>query len=93
VTFDGRQPGYSEGVTLPEAAWFLSRIGVRSAINLDGGSSATFVVKGTVVNHPSDRYVMRNGRLVVEQYAMRSGDRFVASIERSVPVVLAVVKR
>jgi hypothetical protein len=50
-------------------------------------------VKGSVVNHPSDRYVVRNGRLVVEQYAMKPGDRFVASIERSVPVVLAIVKR
>eukprot|EP00057_Strongylocentrotus_purpuratus_P012761 XP_011667235.1 PREDICTED: uncharacterized protein LOC752960 [Strongylocentrotus purpuratus] len=35
------------------AKWLLSH-GVTNAINFDGGGSATFVVNGTIVNHPSD---------------------------------------
>ncbi|XP_071481488.1 N-acetylglucosamine-1-phosphodiester alpha-N-acetylglucosaminidase-like [Diadema antillarum] len=35
------------------ASWLLSH-GVKNAINLDGGGSATFVVNGTLVNSPSD---------------------------------------
>jgi exopolysaccharide biosynthesis protein len=30
------------------------RLGLRSALNLDGGGSTTMVVRGNVVNHPSD---------------------------------------
>nr|XP_054748257.1 N-acetylglucosamine-1-phosphodiester alpha-N-acetylglucosaminidase-like [Lytechinus pictus] len=35
------------------ASWLLSH-GVKNAINLDGGGSATFVINGTVANNPSD---------------------------------------
>jgi exopolysaccharide biosynthesis protein len=30
------------------------RLGLRSALNLDGGGSTTMVVQGQIVNHPSD---------------------------------------
>ncbi|MDZ7268136.1 MAG: phosphodiester glycosidase family protein [candidate division KSB1 bacterium] len=54
VVVDGRQPGYSVGMTLAELANFLSELGCTQAINLDGGGSSTLVVRGEVVNRPSD---------------------------------------
>jgi len=54
VTVDGRQPGYSEGMTLPELTELLLEMGVRDALNLDGGGSTAFVLEGELVNRPSD---------------------------------------
>jgi len=53
VVADGRQPKYSTGLTLYELASILIELGATEAINLDGGSSSTFVVKDTVINKPS----------------------------------------
>ena len=53
VVADGRQPKYSTGLTLYELASILLELGATEAINLDGGSSSTFVVNGTLVNKPS----------------------------------------
>jgi exopolysaccharide biosynthesis protein len=55
VTVDGRRPGWSVGMTLPEAARLMRSLGARDALNLDGGGSTTMVVRGEVVNRPSDR--------------------------------------
>ena len=44
ILVDGRQPGYSEGVTLPELAEIAISLGAASALNLDGGGSTTLVV-------------------------------------------------
>jgi hypothetical protein len=55
VTVDGRRPGWSVGMTLPEAARLMRSLGARDAINLDGNGSSTMVVRGEVVNRPSDR--------------------------------------
>jgi hypothetical protein len=54
VVVDGRQPPYSDGMTLDELADLLVRLGAREAINLDGGGSTAMVVAGAVVNRPSD---------------------------------------
>jgi hypothetical protein len=54
VTIDGRQPSYSEGMTLPELASFMRELGCVQALNLDGGGSTTMVVRGRVMNNPSD---------------------------------------
>ena len=53
VVADGRQPKYSTGLTLYELASILIELGATEAINLDGGSSSTFVVNDTVINKPS----------------------------------------
>ena len=53
VVADGRNPKYSTGLTLYELASILIELGAVEAINLDGGSSSTFVVDGKVVNKPS----------------------------------------
>lgn len=54
VVVDGRQGGYSLGMTLPELAELLESLGVREAINLDGGGSTVMVVRGRRVSRPSD---------------------------------------
>jgi exopolysaccharide biosynthesis protein len=54
VTIDGRQPALSLGMNFTEMKRLARRLGIRSALNLDGGGSTTMVVKGSVVNHPSD---------------------------------------
>lgn len=52
-TVDGRQSS-SLGMSFGEMAKFLQSIGVTNAFNLDGGGSTTMVVRGAVVNSPSD---------------------------------------
>ncbi len=53
ITVDGRQ-STSVGMTLPELAYFMTRIGVHTGMNLDGGGSTTMLVNGQVTNSPSD---------------------------------------
>jgi len=54
VVVDGRRKNVSEGMTLPELARFLQSLGVRQALNLDGGGSSVMVVRGQTVSRPSD---------------------------------------
>jgi hypothetical protein len=51
---DGRRPPERVGLALDDLARLLIELGARDAINLDGGGSTTMVVKGAVVNFPSD---------------------------------------
>ena len=62
VVVDGRQPGYSEGMTLDELAQLLLEAGAFNAMNMDGGGSSTLVVEGLfgqaqVLNSPVNRQV------------------------------------
>lgn len=62
LVVDGRQPGYSEGVTLRELADLLIYYGAHDAMNLDGGGSSTLVREGplgnaVLLNNPIDRNV------------------------------------
>ena len=60
VTVDGRQKGYSTGMSLTEFAQHLVNMGVDRALNLDGGGSTTMATrktgeeKVTLSNSPSD---------------------------------------
>ena len=91
VTVDGRQPGYSQGMSLAEVADLMIGLGVTEAINLDGGGSTTFVVRGDVVNKPSDRLIVSDGRVQIS--ATGSGDRVKGYLERPVVSALAVVPK
>ncbi|WP_329561229.1 phosphodiester glycosidase family protein [Kitasatospora sp. NBC_01266] len=51
---DGREPGYSQGLTLDEEAKALKSLGVVAAMNLDGGGSSAMYVAGGLVSKPSD---------------------------------------
>lgn len=52
-TVDGRQEA-SIGMTFDDMAEFLLSLGAWDALNLDGGGSTAMVVRGDVVNKPSD---------------------------------------
>jgi hypothetical protein len=54
VVVDGRQSGYSVGMTLLEFAQAFQYLGADTAMNLDGGGSTTMVVNGVIKNRPSD---------------------------------------
>ena len=51
---DGRQPALSVGMTYKELGNYMKTWGVHNALNLDGGGSSTMVVRGNIVNSPSD---------------------------------------
>ena len=53
VTVDGRQPGYSVGMTTFELAQTLVRLGAVTGMALDGGGSTTMAFDGTLLNRPS----------------------------------------
>ncbi len=60
VVVDGRQPDYSEGVTVVELAALMKELGCWQALNLDGGGSSILLVGAgsgglRVMNRPSDR--------------------------------------
>ena len=54
LTTDGRQPGYSVGMTNFELAQALVRFGAVRGMALDSGGSSTLAFEGTVLNSPSD---------------------------------------
>lgn len=54
VVVDGRDDGYSRGVTMTEAAELMVSLGCETAYNLDGGGSSTMYFNGEVVNQPSN---------------------------------------
>ena len=54
VVVDGRDDGYSRGVTMTEAAELMVSLGAETAYNLDGGGSSTMYFDGEVVNQPSN---------------------------------------
>ncbi|MCZ7610514.1 MAG: phosphodiester glycosidase family protein [Ignavibacterium sp.] len=51
---DGRQPLLSIGMTYKELGDYMKTWGVQNGLNLDGGGSSTMVVRGNLVNSPSD---------------------------------------
>lgn len=54
VVVDGREQGYSAGLTMTGLAELMVELGSRTAYNLDGGGSSTMVFGGEVVNQPSN---------------------------------------
>ncbi|GIX03437.1 MAG: hypothetical protein KatS3mg113_0443 [Planctomycetaceae bacterium] len=61
LVVDGRQPDFSEGMTLDELAKFLVAEGCYTAVNLDGGGSSVMGLRQQgelkLVNRPSDRFL------------------------------------
>ncbi|OHW63509.1 cellulosome-anchoring protein precursor [Andreesenia angusta] len=60
LAVDGRQAGFSEGISLRDLAVMMKEMGVVNALNLDGGGSTTFATRQpgeegvSLVNRPSD---------------------------------------
>ncbi|MDE0427111.1 MAG: phosphodiester glycosidase family protein [Candidatus Poribacteria bacterium] len=59
IAIDGRQHGYSMGMTLYDMGKFFSELGIKHAINFDGGSSSTLWALGRVANSPAHGYERR----------------------------------
>lgn len=64
LTADGRNT-HAHGLNLHELTFLLRIMGMKDALNLDGGGSTTLYVKGAtdsgVVNHPSDNKLFDHG--------------------------------
>ncbi|CAN5798963.1 hypothetical protein BH23GEM9_BH23GEM9_16300 [soil metagenome] len=72
VVVDGRQPSYSDGMTLPEMIWLFRRLGAAHAVNLDGGGSTAMVIGGRLINRPSDAQGEREvGNALAVAHCMR----------------------
>ena len=71
VVVDGRQGGYSEGMTLPELARLFQSLGATDAINLDGGGSSTLVLSGQVANSPIHTSIPGRERPVANHFGLR----------------------
>lgn len=84
---DGRQPGFSEGLSYIELGEMLKELGVVNALNLDGGGSATFVARlpgesmVKVLNSPSDGGERKtaNGILLVNKAPEGAANKLVVS--------------
>ena len=79
VVVDGRQPGWSEGLTTAELGLLLRDLGCHDAINLDGGGSSIAILRDRpdrppFMNRPSTRL-------------------FGTSFPRPVPVMVGVRRR
>ncbi|KOR88022.1 phosphodiester glycosidase family protein [Paenibacillus solani] len=84
---DGRQPGFSEGLSYMELGEMLKELGVVNALNLDGGGSATFVARlpgesmVKVLNSPSDGGERKtaNGILLVNKALEGAANKLVVA--------------
>ena len=52
IAIDGRQNGYSEGMTYRECAELCRDLGCKFAFNLDGGKTTQMSYMGQMANHP-----------------------------------------
>lgn len=53
IVVDGRQSGYSAGISLQDLQQLFVRYGTQTAMNLDGGGSAEIWFQGEVLNRPA----------------------------------------
>ena len=53
IVVDGRQPGYSEGISLQDLQQLFLDYGAQTALNLDGGGSAEMWFMGEIISSPS----------------------------------------
>ena len=54
VVVDGRNEGYSKGVTMTELATIMLGLGCQCAYNIDGGGSSAMYFNGDIINQPSN---------------------------------------
>jgi GH25 family lysozyme M1 (1,4-beta-N-acetylmuramidase)/uncharacterized protein YraI len=75
MVIDGRQDGYSEGVTLAELGSLLISYGVYTGVNMDGGGSSAMVIKGIdgearILNSPIDQNIPGKERSVANHLGL-----------------------
>ncbi len=89
VVVDGRQPGWSEGMTIGELALFCrDRLGATWGVNQDGGGSSTMWLNGVVKNRPSDGHErpVPNGMVMVVIQPMERSTAYRARQRFELPV-------
>lgn len=66
IAVEGKKENHTSGFTLKQLAKFLKTIGLKDAINLDGGGSTTLVLDGKIINKLSDHHERKisNGLLI-----------------------------
>jgi hypothetical protein len=79
VVVDGRQPFYSQGMTIKELARLMQSLGAAYAMNLDGGGSSTMVVQGSngkprILNSPIDNYIPGRERPIANHLGIFIGN-------------------
>ena len=76
VEVDGRQKELSMGMSFAELAAFMKGLGCSEAMNLDGGGSSTFWLKGKVMNSPSDKHerALANAIVISRKPEQRKGE-------------------
>jgi hypothetical protein len=79
VVVDGRQSGYSEGMSYFELASYMLELGCQEAVNLDGGGSSIMLMAAEAGNY----------RIVNDPSTKVGG----ISVSRPIPVALAVRNR
>ena len=52
IVVDGRQTGYSEGLSMEDLSQLMYDLGCKVAYNFDGGQTSMMVFDGKVVNKP-----------------------------------------
>ncbi len=78
IVVDGRQPFYSDGVTILEMAELMIYYGGDNAINLDGGGSSTLVIQDPktgsykVMNSPIDNGIPGRERPVGNHFGIKT---------------------
>ena len=70
VAVDGRQSGYSVGMTTFEMAQALVRLGAVRGMGFDGGGSTTLAFEGTVLNRPSTTERPVSTALMLQYYGV-----------------------
>jgi len=75
IVIDGRQSGYSEGVSFQELANLMLKAGAHTAMNMDGGGSTTLVMQGEngeaeILNSPIDNRIPGRERPVANHLAV-----------------------
>ena len=68
IVVDGRQDGYSEGMTYIELAQMCEQMGLSVAYNLDGGGSTRMVFRGQTVDCPSEERDLTDIVLAADVY-------------------------
>ena len=79
VVVDGRQEGYSEGMSTRELADYMQELGCWNAVNLDGGGSSIMIVTDS-----------EGRRVVANRPSKRTAD---VSLHRPVPVLIGFRQR
>ncbi len=69
VTVDGRQAGYSSGMTLKQLATTMESLGCQVAYNLDGGQTSTMTFGDEIANQP-----YKGGRLTSDIIFITDGE-------------------